>query len=73
MPLLLLLLIVVLVWMYLTHKARMRTRNCRWREDRGRDTPEGRHFVCMTCGAETFREDALPPPVCLAPGAGDPR
>jgi hypothetical protein len=57
--------LVVLLWMFLTYKARMRTRNCRWREDHSRDTPEGRYFICMTCGVETFRPDYLPPPVCL--------
>ncbi|PWR01363.1 hypothetical protein DKT77_17525 [Meridianimarinicoccus roseus] len=59
--------LLVLLWMFLTYKARMRTRNCRWREDRSRDTAEGRYFVCMSCGVQTFRPDNLPPPVCLKP------
>lgn len=67
MPVLLLILLaVVLVWMALTFKARQRTRNCRWREDHTRDTPEGRYFICMTCGIETFSESNLPPQVCLS-------
>lgn len=65
MPLLLIVAIGVFVWMFLTYKARVRTRNCRWREDHSRDTPEGRYFICMTCGAETFSPDNLPPRVCL--------
>lgn len=59
--------VIVLAWMFLTYKARVRTRNCRWRENRSKDTPEGRYFTCVTCGAETFRHDNLPPPVCLKP------
>lgn len=70
MPVLLILLAIVLIWMFLTFKARQRTRNCRWREDHNRDTPEGRYFICVTCGAETFSETNLPPQICLAPGAG---
>lgn len=70
MPLLLILLVVVLVWMFLTFKARQRTRNCRWREDRTRDTPEGRYFLCVSCGAEHFSPTNLPPAVCLDPKTG---
>lgn len=59
--------LIVLVWLMLTWKARARTRDCRWREDRSRDTPDGRYFICVTCGAETFCEDNLPPAICLRP------
>lgn len=61
--------VIVFLWLALTYAARQRTRFCRWRENRARDTPEGRYFVCMTCGAETFRADGMPPPVCLKPAA----
>jgi hypothetical protein len=71
MPLLLILLVIVLVWLFVTFRARQRTRNCRWRENRDLDTPEGRYFICMNCGTEVFREDNLPPPVCLRPGDED--
>lgn len=67
MPLLIVLALIVLVWLFLTFKARQRVRHCRWREDRGKDTPDGRYFICMNCGAETFSPDNLPPPVCLKP------
>ena len=67
MPLLLILATGVFVWMLVTYRTRQRTRNCRWREDRSRDTPEGRYFVCMSCGAETFSADNMPPRLCLRP------
>lgn len=67
MPLLLILLVIVLVWMFLTFKARTRVRNCRWRENRAKDTPDGRYFVCMNCGKETFSPDNMPPRLCLQP------
>ncbi|OSP56191.1 hypothetical protein BV911_03920 [Pseudoruegeria sp. SK021] len=57
-------LIVVLIWMFLTFKARQRTRDCRWRENHSKDTPEGRYFICMNCGAEQFAADGMPPPIC---------
>ncbi|MCA8883729.1 MAG: hypothetical protein KDA50_08290 [Rhodobacteraceae bacterium] len=72
MPLLLVLLLVVFLWMVLTYRARQRVRDCRWRENRGLDTPEGRYFVCMNCGAETFSADNMPPRLCLK-GVPDPR
>ncbi len=59
--------VIVFLWLFLTYRARQRTRFCRWRENRAKDTPEGRYFVCMNCGAETFREDGMPPPICLRP------
>lgn len=59
--------ILVFVWMLLTYRARHRIRNCRWRADRSRDTPEGRYFICMSCGVDTFCADNLPPRVCLKP------
>lgn len=68
MPVLLILLLIVLVWMFVTYKARARVRNCRWRENRAKDTPDGRFFVCMNCGAETFSQDNMPPRQCLRPG-----
>lgn len=57
--------ICVFIWMLLTYRARQRTKHCRWREDRSRDTPEGRYFVCVSCGAETLRPDNMPPRSCL--------
>ncbi|WP_424990806.1 hypothetical protein [Fluviibacterium sp. S390] len=65
MPLLLVVAVIVLVWMILTYKARQRLKDCRWRENHAKDTPEGRYFICMNCGAETFAANNLPPPVCL--------
>jgi hypothetical protein len=65
MPILIIVLLAVLVWMFLTYKARNRTHFCRWRENRSRDTPNGRYFVCVTCGIETFSENNLPPQICL--------
>ncbi|MGS4945033.1 hypothetical protein ACVDG3_06100 [Meridianimarinicoccus sp. RP-17] len=67
MPILLIVALGVFVWMLLTYRARQRTKNCRWREDRSRDTPEGRYFTCVSCGAETFSPDNMPPRVCLKP------
>lgn len=66
MPALLILLAIVIAWMFLTFKARQRTRNCRWREDRNKDTPEGRYFICTHCGADTFCEGGQPPQICLS-------
>jgi len=62
-----LLAIFVFVWMLLTYRARQRTKHCRWREDRSRDTPGGRYFVCVACGAEARCPDARPPRICLKP------
>ena len=67
-----LLAVLVFAWMLLTYRARQRIRHCRWREDRSRDTPEGRYFVCMSCGAETFCPDNMPPRVCLKLDRGQP-
>lgn len=71
MPLILILALIVLVWLFLTFKARQRVRDCRWRENHEKDTPDGRYFVCMNCGVETFCPDNLPPVVCLKPEAHD--
>jgi hypothetical protein len=65
MPLVLILALIVFAWLFLTWKARARVRDCRWRENHARDTPDGRYFICMTCGAETFRQNNMPPPECL--------
>lgn len=65
MPLLLILLLIVLIWMFVTFRARQRVRDCRWRENHAKDTPDGRYFVCMNCGAETFSPDNMPPRICL--------
>lgn len=54
-----------LIWMLVTFKARMRVRDCRWREDRSRDTDAGRYFVCLACGAQTHMPDGAPPANCL--------
>ncbi len=62
---------IVLLWMFVTYRARMRVRNCRWRQNHSRDTPAGRYFICMNCGAETFEESNLPPPHCLRPERGE--
>lgn len=61
----------VFTWMLLTYRARQRTKSCRWREDRSRDTPEGRYFICVSCGAETFSPDNMPPRICLNPERSD--
>jgi len=68
MPLLLILAMGVFVWMLWTYRARQRTKHCRWRADRSRDTAAGHYFVCVSCGAETFCADNTPPAVCLNPG-----
>lgn len=60
-----LVLIVILVGMYLTYSQRMQVRDCRWRQNRDRDTQEGRYYICMTCGAETRRREEGSPPICL--------
>lgn len=67
MPVLLIVALGVILWMFVTYKARHRTRHCRWREDRSRDTTEGRYFICMSCGSDTFSPDNLPPRHCLKP------
>lgn len=72
MPVLLLLAVGVFIWMLLTYRARQRTRFCRWRENRSRDTAEGRHFVCMACGAEAVSPDKRPPRTCLKPESPEP-
>ncbi|MEI4261253.1 hypothetical protein [Roseovarius sp. D0-M9] len=43
-----------------------RTRNCRWREDHGRDEGDQRYYRCLTCGHETFTATGKPPKVCFA-------
>ncbi|MEM1363678.1 MAG: hypothetical protein AAGF94_18580 [Pseudomonadota bacterium] len=70
MPLLIILFIILLVWLAVTFRARQSVRDCRWRENHEKDSPEGRYFICMNCGAQTFSEDYKPPPVCLRPSEG---
>ena len=65
MPLVLILAVIIVVWLLLTFKARQRVRHCRWRQNHARDTPDGRYFICMNCGAEQFQQDNLPPTICL--------
>ncbi len=43
-----------------------RTRNCRWREDHGRDVDGQRYYQCLRCGHETFTDTGKPPKLCLA-------
>lgn len=62
----------VFVWMLVTYRARQRTKDCRWRENRSRDTPEGRYFICVACGAETVSPDNRLPRICLKPERRDP-
>ena len=62
-----LLLIGVLVWMAVTFRSRMAVRDCRWRENRSKDGPEGRYFVCTNCGQETWVRTGKAPSVCLMP------
>ncbi|WP_108257792.1 hypothetical protein [Mangrovicoccus ximenensis] len=63
----LIVLIGVLVWMAVTFRARKAVKNCRWRENRGKDSGAGRYFICMNCGAETHTRDGKPPAACLRP------
>lgn len=63
--------VIVLLWLFLTYKARQRVRRCRWRQNRRFDTEAGRYFVCASCGAETRRADGRTPPVCLKPEGPD--
>lgn len=67
MPLLLILFLILIVWLAITFRARQRVRDCRWRENHEKDSPDGRYFICMTCGAQTFSEDYKPPLNCLRP------
>ncbi|WP_138467367.1 hypothetical protein [Poseidonocella sp. HB161398] len=67
----LLVLVAVLVWMAVTFRARKAVKDCRWRENRAKDSAEGRYFICMNCGAETRTGDAKPPRSCLRPRGGD--
>jgi len=41
------------------------TRNCRWREDRTRDTGGQRYYHCISCGHEAFTNTGKPPKICL--------
>lgn len=66
-----LLLIAVLVWMAVTFRARMQVRDCRWRENRTKDTAQGKYFLCTNCGTETWTEDRKPPRLCQKPEATD--
>lgn len=67
MVLALILLVVVLVWLFVTYRSRQRTHFCRWRENRAKDGPAGRYYICMACGAETFVKGERPPDTCLRP------
>lgn len=46
--------------------ANRRTRFCRWREDRTRDSDAGRAYLCMACGAVDHTTDGKPPRDCKA-------
>lgn len=65
MPLMILVLIGVLIGMYLSFGRRQRLRDCRWRENHSKNTPDGRYFICMNCGAETVEVAGKMPDVCL--------
>ena len=62
-----LLLIAVFVWMAVTFRSRMQVRDCRWRENRTKDTGAGKYFLCTNCGTETWTADRKPPKVCVRP------
>lgn len=66
MPIVLLLLLVVLVWMFVTFRARMAVRDCIWRENRSKDGPEGHYYLCVYCGAVRYEENG-PPKACYKP------
>lgn len=59
------LLVAVLIWMAVTFRSRMQVRDCRWRENRAKDGPLGRYYLCVNCGAETFTRDGAAPVLCL--------
>ncbi len=61
------LLVGVVIWMAVTFRARQAVKECRWRENRSRDSAEGRYFLCTNCGAETRTADGKPPRACLKP------
>ncbi|MCA8879882.1 MAG: hypothetical protein KDA73_08000 [Rhodobacteraceae bacterium] len=67
MVLAIILFIVVVVWLFVTYQSRKRMKFCRWRENRGKDGPQGHYYVCMNCGAETFQTGEKPPSICLRP------
>ncbi|WP_172330521.1 hypothetical protein [Mangrovicoccus sp. HB161399] len=61
------LLIAVVVWMAVTFRSRQAVKDCRWRENRSKDSEAGRYFICMNCGAETRTGDGKPPKICRKP------
>lgn len=66
MPIVILILLLTLFWMFVTFRARMRTRNCVWRENRSKDSARGRYYLCVYCGAVRY-ETRGPPKVCHRP------
>ncbi|MGB0658694.1 MAG: hypothetical protein ACPGNV_00855 [Mangrovicoccus sp.] len=67
MPVLIVILIGTLIWMYLTFQTRKDMSDCRWRANRSLDSEAGHYYSCTFCGAEVFCDTAEPPKACLRP------
>ncbi|SEK55997.1 hypothetical protein [Roseovarius nanhaiticus] len=61
---------LVLAFVLILIFSNTRTRQCRWREDRTRDTDGERYYHCMNCGHEAWTDTGKPPGICLATARG---
>ncbi|WP_372604794.1 hypothetical protein [Actibacterium sp.] len=74
MPLLILLAIATVVFMFLYRRSHDLSRDCRWRPRRLPGQGAATEYTCVACGATHLSPDGQPPRVCLNPQrrSGDP-
>jgi hypothetical protein len=64
MPFVILAIVVIAGIVLLAGRGRLSNRKCKWRKEGLRHGTSSTRWLCMTCRAEAFTWDALPPKEC---------